>query len=119
MINDKHLFDSNVLANLQEFSASNNKLMELPIQLFMKQDKTLRQHKLKQIILNDNLIRIVPINIGLLTGLKLLHLHKNPILELPVSMENLWPQLDEFSLDWFSYLLPFVGRIIKSGFLFG
>jgi len=42
-----------------------------------------------------------------------LHIHKNPIVEIPVSLNKLWPEIEEFSLDWFSYILPFIGRIIN------
>lgn len=47
-------------------------------------------------------------------SIKQIHLHKNMIVDLPSAIHKLWPKIEEFSLDWFSYIIPFVGRIIKS-----
>ena len=39
--------------------------------------------------------------------------HSNPIREIPSSLSNIWVNICEFSLDWMSFLLPNVGKIIK------
>jgi Leucine-rich repeat (LRR) protein len=63
--------------------------------------------------LNDNKIRDIPSEIGLLVNLKTLLIHGNPIRTLPMSLKGIWENLTEFSIDWFSYLLPYLGRIMK------
>ena len=30
-----------------------------------------------------------------------------------MSIRNIWDNLEEFSIDWFTYLLPYIGRIMK------
>jgi hypothetical protein len=40
-------------------------------------------------------------------------LHGNPIRSLPMTLNKIWNGLQEFSLDWLMYLLPYIGRIIK------
>ena len=30
-----------------------------------------------------------------------------------MSIKGIWANLQEFSIDWFSYLLPYLGRIMK------
>ena len=40
-------------------------------------------------------------------------IHANPLVSLPVSIQAIFSNFQEFSLDWLSYLLPFVGRIIR------
>lgn len=30
-----------------------------------------------------------------------------------MSIKGIWVNLQEFSIDWFSYLLPYLGRIMK------
>jgi hypothetical protein len=49
-----------------------------------------------------------------LKNLKSLLLHANPIRTLPVSLHEIWKSLQEFSIDWLAYLLPYLGRIIKN-----
>jgi Leucine-rich repeat (LRR) protein len=63
--------------------------------------------------LNDNKIRDIPSEIGLLVNLKALLIHGNPIRTLPMSIKGIWDNLEEFSIDWFSYLMPYLGRIMK------
>lgn len=101
------------LQHLTTFSATNNKLVHFPMQLFVNEQKGAKQSGLVCIQLNDNEIQKVPEEIKHLSNLKILHLHKNPLVELPFSMSLIWGSLQEFSIDWFSYLVPFVGRIIK------
>jgi hypothetical protein len=68
---------------------------------------------MSQIFLNDNKIPKIPLEMGCMSSLKIVHLHKNPIVDVPIQIYKFWPTIEEFSLDWFSYLIPFVGRIIK------
>ena len=30
-----------------------------------------------------------------------------------MSLKGIWVNIQEFSIDWFSYLLPYLGRIMK------
>jgi hypothetical protein len=32
---------------------------------------------------------------------------------LPITIEAIWDNLQEFSIDWLSYLFPFVGKMIR------
>ena len=32
---------------------------------------------------------------------------------IPLSLKEIWPQLDVFSIDWFTYLQPLVGKILR------
>lgn len=40
-------------------------------------------------------------------------LHSNPLSMLPLSLQDVWLQMDVFSIDWFSYLQPLVGKILR------
>ena len=40
-------------------------------------------------------------------------LQSNPLSTIPLSIKEIWPQLDVFSIDWFTYLLPLVGKILR------
>ena len=46
-------------------------------------------------------------------NLKTLLLHGNPISSLPISLSKIWSGIQEFSIDWLTYILPHFGRIIK------
>lgn len=55
------------------------------------------------LILNDNKISQINTKIGNLTKLEVLLLHNNLIVDVPSSMYRL-KNLEQLSLDWFSYL---------------
>ena len=40
-------------------------------------------------------------------------IHSNPLSMLPLSLIDIWFQLEVFSIDWFSYLQPLVGKILR------
>ena len=40
-------------------------------------------------------------------------IHQNPISALPLSFAKVVPQLQTFGLDWFAYLQPSVGKILR------
>ena len=61
-------------------------------------------------MLNDNKIKVVPLEIGQLTRLTKLHLHQNKIVSLPRELSNL-TNLKEFSLEWFIYTKPANAKI--------
>jgi len=63
--------------------------------------------------INDNEISHVPNDISKFLSLKSLLLHSNPIPSLPLSIQSILQNLSELSLDWFTYLQPFVGKILK------
>ena len=103
---------SEPLGRLQTFSIGNNQLMEFPTHLFVKRQNERRQIETIQVIqINDNKIANLPSQIGLIK-VKSLIMHSNPISQLPLSLINTWDSVQEVSLDWFSYLLPVVGRKI-------
>ena len=91
-------------------SLSNNKLTRFPeVEMFVANDQSL----LTTLTLNDNLIESVPSQISQLCSLKSLMLHSNPIGQIPVSLRTNLDILTEISLDWFKYLQPFIGKIIR------
>jgi hypothetical protein len=54
----------------------------------------------------------IPSAISQFKSLNNLFLHNNPIAKLPTGIHSIWDNLQEFSIDWFSYLFPFVGKMI-------
>jgi hypothetical protein len=40
-------------------------------------------------------------------------LHQNKISKLPFQIKKIWNNIQSFSIDWFSYILPVVGKILK------
>ena len=58
------------------------------------------------------MIAEIPQTICQLNSLNNLFIHNNPIAKLPTSIHSIWDNLQEFSIDWFSYLFPFVGKMI-------
>ena len=51
----------------------------------------------------------MPVEIGLIR-VKSFIFHSNSVNQLPLSLINMWDTIQEVSLDWFSYLLPMVGK---------
>lgn len=92
---------------LQICSIANNKLKEFPISILAS--------KLLVLQINDNEIADVPASVGSFMQLKCLNLHQNPIPKLPVSLNMVWDNIQEFSIDWLTYLQPFVGKMIRLG----
>jgi Leucine-rich repeat (LRR) protein len=58
------------------------------------------------------MIAEIPACISKFENLNNLFLHNNPIANLPSNLHNIWDNLQEFSIDWLSYLFPFVGKMI-------
>ena len=67
------------------------------------------------LIINDNEIKEIPESIKNYPSLKCLNLHQNPLSYLPVSLNHIWDNIQEFSIDWLTYLQPFVGKLIRLG----
>lgn len=97
------------LKSLELFSASQNNLKLIP-------HKLLSVTSLSHLILNDNKINQLQSKIGSLTNLRTLFLHHNYIVDVPSSMYNI-KSLEQFSLDWFSYLfnetMQFQTKVLK------
>jgi Leucine-rich repeat (LRR) protein len=87
-------------------NASHNQLTGLPESFELLEN-------LEGLILNDNKISSLPEHIGSLACLRTLHVHNNEICSLSKDFNKL-KNLQEFSLEWFSYANPPVSRIVKS-----
>lgn len=89
----------NRLNHLQCLTASQNQLIVVPPALMVNNES-----KLQYLYLNDNKIGPnISRRIGKLQKLKGLHLHNNPIQQLPIIIGEL-RDLEELGLDWFMYL---------------
>jgi internalin A len=95
------------LTNLEIFSASSNRLKDLPRSLFCLQDK------LTMLIVNDNTLKRLPSALGSLKKLRVLYLHNNCLRKIPNSIGNL-KDLQEFSLEWLMYVQPPLNKILRS-----
>ena len=58
------------------------------------------------------MIAEIPESIAQFDNLGNLFVHNNPIVALPLGFQKVWDNIQEFSIDWFSYLFPFVGKMI-------
>lgn len=85
------------LKDLTVLKCQHNKLSQLPQSLF------LNCSNLKQLCLSSNLIKRVPSEVGLLTCLEELKLDRNPIVDLPSSVQSL-KNLRLLTIDWTDYL---------------
>ncbi|CDW79052.1 leucine rich repeat family protein [Stylonychia lemnae] len=94
------------LERLEVLTASNNKLRELPKSLYQLQEK------LGMLQLNDNLIKSLSNDIGKLKKLRVLLLHNNLFRKLPCELYYL-KEIQEFSLEWFTYMNPPQNKILK------
>lgn len=62
--------------------------------------------------LNDNRIKRIRSTIGNLRKLRALLLHNNELRALPTELRHL-KEMQEFSLEWFSYLKSPMNKILK------
>jgi len=69
--------------------------------------------KIRDINLSNNKISKVPSGASGFLYLNSLLLHSNPLRDLPVSLASILDSLNEISIDWFTYLQPFVGKIVR------
>ena len=97
------------LRSLSFFSGSQNNFKIIP-------HKLLSLSNLTHLILNDNKISQIQSKIGCLSKLKTLLLHHNMIVDVPSSLYKT-EKLEQFSLDWFSYLfndtMQFQTKVLK------
>ena len=95
-----------LLINLITLSVSNNNLRSIPNQII------LLRKSLKYLYLNNNRISYLHIEIGELTNLSHLYIQGNKFLTIPTSIHKL-EHLEEFSLEWFTYVSPPFPQCIK------
>lgn len=99
------------LSYLEELTFAENKVKDLPPQLFSKLNNSLR-------VLNfsENKVKHLPAELGTLRALRSLIMHGNRFTSLPCTLSALirW-NLEELSLEWFHYAKPPRLRLVRRG----